>query len=102
MKTTGALHPVLRHGILAERQAAIFTDAIRAMIMESYGYKTSVIEFIDSAHTPKNVMIIGRKTRTVETAKQKSLKQAETFMNNYGIDKHYLVQLLHNLTGETG
>ena len=51
------LAPVLKYGILKERMAAIFTDAIRAELLESKGYKTQILEFIDMEHTPKNLLI---------------------------------------------
>ena len=46
-----------RHGILRERIGDILTDSIRAQILRILGYETDVIEFIDSEHTPKNLMI---------------------------------------------
>lgn len=94
MKPAENLNPVMKHGILAERQAAIFTDTIRAMIMESYGYSTSVIEFIDSAHTPKNVMIIGRKSRGKFQEKEEIFGKTEKFMKIFGIQSHHLLTLL--------
>lgn len=48
---------VARHGILRERVGDILTDSIRAQILRILGYETDVIEFIDSEHTPKNLMI---------------------------------------------
>ena len=51
------LAPVFKYGILKERMAAIFTDAIRAELLESKGYKTQILEFIDMEHTPKNLLI---------------------------------------------
>ncbi|QTQ12977.1 SAM-dependent methyltransferase [Treponema parvum] len=55
---------VLKHGILKERFSAIVTDALRADFLESSGYKVQVLEFIDSQHTPKNLLIRAvKKTR---------------------------------------
>lgn len=51
------LDSLLRHGILKERLAALATDAARADILEMMGYSAQIIEFIDSEHTPKNLMI---------------------------------------------
>ncbi len=51
------LQPLLKHGIMKERFSSLLTDAIRANIIEAYGYKVSVLEFIDTEHTPKNIMI---------------------------------------------
>lgn len=48
---------VLDYGILKERFSALLTDGIRAETLKLCGYKTSVLEFIDMEHTPKNIMI---------------------------------------------
>jgi SAM-dependent methyltransferase len=52
-----ALEGILQYGILKERFAAIATDAARAQILEMQGYSTQVMEFIESEHTPKNLLI---------------------------------------------
>jgi len=51
------LAEVLRHGILAERQAELLTDGLRAMLLEIAGYEAKVFEFISSEHTAKNLML---------------------------------------------
>ena len=51
------LSPVLHYGIIKERMAAIITDGLRAQILEANGYRTQILEFIDMAHTPKNLLI---------------------------------------------
>lgn len=51
------LSPVLHYGILKERMAALVTDGLRAQILEANGYRTQILEFIDMAHTPKNLLI---------------------------------------------
>ncbi|TVQ08783.1 MAG: SAM-dependent methyltransferase [Bacteroidetes bacterium] len=94
MEVPGELSGLLKHGILLERQAELLTDGLRAMIMEVYGYKTKVFEFIDLEHTAKNVMIVGRKT-VLEPAKKDKLLQHITHIKQlYGIRKHYLEELL--------
>ena len=51
------LSPVFSYGILKERMAAIFTDAVRTNLLEEAGYQTQILEFIDMEHTPKNLLI---------------------------------------------
>ena len=46
MNCSSELAPILKHGILEERQAELVTDGIRALLMEAHGYKTKVFEFI--------------------------------------------------------
>ncbi len=53
------LRPVLKYGIVKERMAALLTDALRAEYLESRGYRTQLLEFIDMEHTPKNILIRG-------------------------------------------
>jgi SAM-dependent methyltransferase len=54
---SAVLQPILRHGILKERFAALATDAARAQLLEIVGYHTQVLEFINLEHTPKNLLI---------------------------------------------
>ena len=61
------LKPVLKYGILKERMSALLTDGIRAELLESKGYRTQILEFIDMEHTPKNLLI-----RAVKTGKKQS------------------------------
>ncbi len=51
------MSPVLEYGILKDRLSAIMTDAIRAEMLKTKGYKTEILEFIDMEHTPKNLLI---------------------------------------------
>ena len=48
---------LLRHGIIRERFADVLTDALRATMLRILGYRVEVVEFIDSAHTPRNTLI---------------------------------------------
>jgi len=51
------LAPVFQYGIIKEKISSLVTDAVRANILEAEGYKTSILEFIDMEHTPKNLLI---------------------------------------------
>ena len=65
------LEPILKYGILKERISSIFTDGLRAQILDSCGYNTQILEFVDMEHTPKNILIRaikhGNKKDNVET-----------------------------------
>lgn len=54
---TPALPPLTSWGIIAERFASLATDATRAALMRTQGYETQVLEFIETDHTPKNLLI---------------------------------------------
>jgi hypothetical protein len=84
--------PILKNGIMEERQAELLTDGIRALLMEAHGYRTKVFEFISTEHTPKNVMIVGIKGKE----KKEALKQVETLKSHYGISHHHLETLLNS------
>lgn len=92
---TNELSHVVKYGILKERQAEIITDSLRALILEAYGYKTKVFEFISTEHTPKNVMIIGRKINSNNPDKKSILETIQAIKKIYGIKKHYLEELLN-------
>ncbi|MDD3252366.1 MAG: SAM-dependent methyltransferase [Lachnospiraceae bacterium] len=51
------LKPVFQYGLIKERMAALYTDALRAELLEAQGYRTQILEFIDMEHTPKNILI---------------------------------------------
>ena len=63
------LSPLFSYGLIQERSAALFTDALRARILETAGYDTQLLEFIDMEHTPKNILLrcIKRKRQAEDT-----------------------------------
>jgi hypothetical protein len=91
MEVRNELSPVLQHGILAERQAEILTDGLRALILEAHGYRSSVFEFISPEHTAKNLMITAiRQGR----ANPKAPAQIAALKESFGIREHRLETLL--------
>jgi SAM-dependent methyltransferase len=101
MDTHNELAPILRHGILEERQAEIVTDGIRALLLEANGYKTNVFEFVSTEHTAKNVMItaIGD-ARSDARKKAAALEKVAALKTGFGIGEHYLERLLSAPTKE--
>lgn len=84
------LQDMLGYGVFLERQAEMVTDAIRALILNYFGYSTKVLEFVSDAHTPKNVMIIATKNKKIAPKDPKILAEIEGLKNTFGIEKHYL------------
>ena len=70
------LAPVMKYGLLKERMSALFTDGIRANLLEESGYRVQVLEFIDMEHTPKNILI-----RAVKTGEKKEIPGLRQLMN---------------------
>lgn len=65
LRKAGAPAPydaMVRDGILRERLADTMTDALRASLLRSVGYRVAVVEFIESKHTPRNSLIRAVKT----------------------------------------
>lgn len=79
------LKPLLKHGILKERFAALATDALRASLLEISGYTTQVIEFIDTEHTPKNLLIKAIKSSLPPAPHLKQEHQA--FLTQLGLSE---------------
>lgn len=91
MQGSPSLQPMLKHGILAERQAEMVTDAIRALTLEGHGYDTKVFEFISSEHTAKNVMITATHSSTPREAAFDEILALKTA---FGVTEHYIERLL--------
>lgn len=89
IKSGGDLDILLRHGIIKERVSALLTDSIRAAVLEDMGYSVDMIEFIDFAHSPKNIMIRAKKCRKKKTD---GISEAKRLGEKYGFEQK-LVEL---------
>lgn len=77
------LKPILKYGIVKERIAALVTDALRAELLETKGYKVQLLEFIDMEHTPKNILIRAVKRNSnnpTAEEKENELKECMEFL----------------------
>jgi len=89
------LKDVLRHGILAERQAELVTDACRAALLEAAGYRASVFEFISSESTGKNLMICAVKRASCSSEDRREAQaRACTLLKQFGIRHQRLAALM--------
>ena len=89
MEKSGKTDSITKYGIFLERQAVMITDTVRALVLEYCGYKTQVMEFIEIDNTPKNVLLVGRKSdKPVD--KEAIAKQIKALLEQYGIGEHYL------------
>lgn len=71
------LAPIMEHGILKERFAALSTDAIRGSMLTYRGYRTQVMEFVDLAHSPKNLLIRAVKSNISKEKREEALLETE-------------------------
>jgi hypothetical protein len=88
-----SLQEIMKYGIFAERHAEILTDLIRIKILNAFGYQCKAIEFISDFHTHKNVMIIAQKHKK-HVDKSIIYSEIEALMHQYGLKRHYLLELL--------
>lgn len=80
-KGGGDLDPFLSHGIFKERMSALLTDVIRTKILEAEGYRVDVLEFVDFAHSPKNLMLRAKRKKN---AVKKSTDEIGALEATYG------------------
>jgi SAM-dependent methyltransferase len=77
------LSALTKYGIVKERTAALMTDAVRGSLLEACGYDTQLLEFVDFAHTPKNILIRGEYTGR---CRKESLAEVERLMDAFSIN----------------
>jgi len=93
-KASNDLDFLTKYGIFLERQAEMVTDGIRALILEYFGYKTKVFQFISDAHTPKNVMIVGVKNQKSPPKEEQILQKIKDTKAYFGITYHHLEKMM--------
>lgn len=83
---------LLKFGTYQERLAEMITDGLRAKLMELSGYESNLFEFISDAHTPKNVMIVGRWKSGI--IRENIAVEIAAAKNKFGIEVVWLEKLL--------
>jgi hypothetical protein len=74
------LAAILKHGLMEERLAEWLTDGLRALLLEASGYRTKIVEFVASEHTPKNLMITAiRQAEHLNASARQEIDKLKTF-----------------------
>jgi hypothetical protein len=71
---------------MLQRSADLLTDAIRALLLRVAGYKTDVVEFVGSEHTPRNLMI--RAVRAESPGDPRFVKEYEELKAFLGVEPY--------------
>lgn len=93
MEMSGKKDEMTRFGIFMERQAAMITDAIRALALEYCGYKVQIMEFIEMEDTPKNILLVAQK-HSKKVDKTGIVLRINALKQQYGIAQHYIEKAL--------
>ncbi|MBQ5904879.1 MAG: SAM-dependent methyltransferase [Clostridia bacterium] len=80
IKKGGDFDLLLSHGLIKERFSALLTDSIRAEILKECGYEVDIIEFVDFAHSPKNLMLRCK----LKKSRKPQLEAVKTLTEKYG------------------
>ena len=85
---------MLKHGIIKEKFSTLLTDSIRSEVLEAFGYKSDIVEFISEENTPKNQLI--RAYRVNNTIDTKKIEKLEKFTSSLNI-KMFLLDEINKL-----
>ncbi len=101
-KTLGAdlnhgLGVILRSPNLRRDAASTMTDALRLALMRALGYETTATEFIPSAHTPKNRLILGERRGRYNKA---GWAEFQNLRSTIGSPTLALERMLHDVLAE--
>ena len=81
------------YGIIKERLSALVTDTVRAKLLEYCGYRTELLEFIDIAHSPKNLLIRARKRDVRREDRERVATEFEKMRSELSFE-HTLLRLI--------
>ncbi len=82
---------ILNDGLIKERFSALLTDSVRAEILRQCGYSVEILEFVDFAHSPKNLMIRACKDKQAK----KDFSGVENLLQSFS-SKQTLYELIKN------
>lgn len=79
-RASGELHALWRHGIHRREFGSHLTNVIRALYLESWGYKVRVTELIGWEHSMKNELIIAER---VQKSNSQARRQLEALLERF-------------------
>lgn len=85
-----------RYGILRERFADTLTDGLRATLMRGRGYRVEVVQFVESAHTPRNTLL--RAIRTGDPGEASARAEYDELVGTWELQPR-LAELLDQQAG---
>ena len=80
---------MLKHGIVKEKFSTLLTDSVRSEVLEAFGYKSDIVEFISAENTPKNQLI--RAYRTTNNVDKDKLSNIEKFTSSFECERWFLL-----------
>ena len=83
-----------RYGIVKERMSALITDAIRANVLEYCGYRTQLLEFVDFASSPKNILIRAVRGKVSENKREKARLEIERVLQEFQVKQTLAAMIL--------
>lgn len=87
-----------RYGIVRERFADVLTDSLRAAVLRQVGYRVEVVQFVDSEHTPRNLLL--RAARTGATAGPEVRSEYEALIGEWQVKPRLAALVLGSDSGE--
>lgn len=82
-------HPltgITKHKVYKDRITYMVGDSLRALLLESRGYQTDIIEFVSSRYTDKNIMI--RAVKSNLTNVQKVTEEYHLLQSQFNVQVH--------------
>ena len=89
IQSGGDFDLLLKDGLFKERFSALLTDAVRTEVLRRCGYRVDVLEFVDFAHSPKNLMLRCK----LKDAQTPDLTAVTALLETYGVKQSLVEEL---------
>jgi trans-aconitate methyltransferase len=84
-----------KHGLLRREYGSTLTDALRVELLDAYGYKVDVVEFVESTHSPKNLLLrANRRQGNDGKLSRRKLEHVQERCRSLGVEPSLLRLLL--------